>query len=160
MHRGSLCVCLCLLVWVSVHQCVCEPTWQRSSGTQQNATYHPGSRFFPARSTGWCHLCDCVCVCVYHWDSPCMKHPDSIPSLSQRFLSCCKDQTEQRYTELHEFTLHWAAVMVKPLSEGLVLQQTSTSLWRYSNVYCTVTLPVNALNVFFSNVCHWLPIFL
>lgn len=32
----------------------------------------------------------CVYVCVRHWDSPCMNYPDSIPSLSQHFLSCCQ----------------------------------------------------------------------
>lgn len=32
----------------------------------------------------------CVHVCVHHWDSPCMNYPDSIPSLSQHFLSCCQ----------------------------------------------------------------------
>lgn len=65
----STCVCLAVSMSVSVW----EPTWQCTSGIQQNATYHLGTRFF---SQHVAHIgAIAVYVCVSIIETVCLCEP-------------------------------------------------------------------------------------
>lgn len=123
IHRGSEWLCLLVWVWVCLCICVCmwvcQSTWQCSSGIEQNTTYHLWTSVF------FLHVAQAgaVSVCVY------VSITETIPVwTSQTQFPVCHSISYQvavhqahRYTELHWFTLHWPAVMVKSFNEGLVL---------------------------------------